>query len=409
MSGKKKNSQNKIIRKGVVRKSSRKRNASRRRKPKVVLSSKALLTLTVIIVLLCVAFLALNAIYTPKSNVDPVNRKETVQNNSKTESIQGTEGKQGASAKSSSVSDVQSNVEKKSAASKDNASPKKENDAKSSEKADDSLKPAENKPQSSQSASKSKDNSEKSVKDTSSQKIEDNQKKSPFDIPMASNGAELIFVIDDAGLNVANVKRYAKLPFPITIAVLPKLSHSKDCAYVVRSNQKELILHQPMQAKNLNVNPGAGAILPDMSTIEIAEIIKENLEEIGPKVRGMNNHEGSLISENEIKIGAVLEVALEKNIYFLDSRTTAQTKAPQAALERDMTIYERDVFIDDIVNREEMLKQIYRGLTIANKKGKVIMIGHVDKSVNILPDLLLEMYPYLVEKGYSFATPSTSR
>lgn len=398
MSVKKKNSQKKTTRKGTVRKSSRKRNASRRRKPKVVLSSKALLTLTVIIILLSVAFLALNAIYTPKSNVEPVNRKETAQINSKVETVQGTEGKQGASAKSSSVSGAQSGIEKKSAASKDNASPKKENDAKSSEKADDSSKPTESKSNKSEITSKPQ---EKKPAETSP--------KSVFDIPQAVNGAQIVIVIDDAGLNVSNVKRYASLPFPVSIAVLPRLSHSKDCAYVVRSNGKELLLHQPMQAKNLNMNPGAGAILPEMSTMEIAQTVKENLEEIGPKVKGMNNHEGSLISENEIKIGAVLEVAMEKDIYFLDSRTTAQTKAPQAALERDMSIYERDVFIDDIVSREEMLKQIYRGLTIANKKGKVIMIGHVDKSVNILPDLLLEMYPYLVEKGYTFATPSTSR
>lgn len=398
MSVKKKNSQKKTTRKGTVRKSSRKRNASRRRKPKVVLSSKALLTLTVIIILLSVAFLALNAIYTPKSNVEPVNRKETAQINSKVETVQGTEGKQGASAKSSSVSGAQSGIEKKSAASKDNASPKKENDAKSSEKADDSSKPTESKSNKSEITSKPQ---EKKPAETSP--------KSVFDIPQAVNGAQIVIVIDDAGLNVSNVKRYASLPFSVSIAVLPRLSHSKDCAYVVRSNGKELLLHQPMQAKNLNMNPGAGAILPEMSTMEIAQTVKENLEEIGPKVKGMNNHEGSLISENEIKIGAVLEVAMEKDIYFLDSRTTAQTKAPQAALERDMSIYERDVFIDDIVSREEMLKQIYRGLTIANKKGKVIMIGHVDKSVNILPDLLLEMYPYLVEKGYTFATPSTSR
>lgn len=396
MSEKKKYSKSK-----TTRKSSRKRNASRRRKPKVALDSKALLTLTVVIVFLSVVFLAINAIYTPNSNVDSVSRNGVAQMDSKAKPAQETEKKQSASAKSSSVSSSQSDGEKKSAASKDNASPKKENGAKSSEKADDSSKPTTPKAQ--------KPAVQPPKQENNKPEKQSNPPKPKFDIPQAVNGAQLIFVIDDAGLNVANVKRYATLPFPITIAVLPRLSHSKDCAYVVRSNQKELILHQPMQAKNLNMNPGEGAILPDMTYSEITQTIKENLAEIGPKVKGMNNHEGSLISENEIKIGAVLDTALEENVYFLDSRTTAQTRAPQAALERDLTIYERDVFIDDIINREEMLKQIYRGLTIANKKGKVIMIGHVDKSVNILPDLLLEMYPYLVEKGYSFATPSTSR
>lgn len=228
----------------------------------------------------------------------------------------------------------------------------------------------------------------------------------PYAIPPAKNNATLIFVIDDAGYNVANVKAYASLPFPITIAVLPKLAHSKDAAYVVRANKKELILHQPMQSTNLKLNPGPGAITPDMTSAEIAALVKENLDEIGPEVKGLNNHEGSLITEDLSRIGTVLDVAKERKIYFLDSRTTVQTKAPQAASSRSMSIKERDVFIDDIVSREEMLAQIYRGLDIANKNGKVIMIGHVDKSVNILPALLKDMYPYLIAKGYKFAVPS---
>ncbi len=228
----------------------------------------------------------------------------------------------------------------------------------------------------------------------------------PYKIPQAKNGATLVFVIDDAGQNVSNVKKYATLPFPITIAVLPKLSHSKEAAYVVRSNNKELILHQPMQAGNLNLNPGPAAIKPGMSDAEIAALVKENLEELGPNVKGLNNHEGSLITENLSYISAVLTVAKEKGIYFLDSRTTSKTQAPQAAMNLGVTIKERDVFIDDIVDRDEMLFQIYRGLDIANKKGKAIMIGHVDKSVNILPDLLRDMEPYLRAKGYTFSTPS---
>ena len=65
-----------------------------------------------------------------------------------------------------------------------------------------------------------------------------------------------------------------------------------------------------------------------------------------------------------------------------------------------MTILERDVFLDDVVNRDEILKQIYRALGVANKKGKAIIIGHVDKSVDIIPSVLEEMYPLLLEKGY---------
>ena len=238
--------------------------------------------------------------------------------------------------------------------------------------------------------------------------------KSPFAIPPAKNGATLVFVIDDAGLHLENVKKYTALPFPIAIAVLPRLSQSKECAAEIRRAKKELMLHQPMQAHTYPggkiPDPGPGAILPDMSTAEIALAIKQNLDELGPDVKGFNNHEGSLITENGIKMGAVLEVALEREVYFVDSRTTSHSAVPQAALERDMRYLARFApFLDNKIDRDAMLSELYKGLAVANKDGYAIIIGHVDKSVHILPQLLTEIYPYLVQQGYHFATPSMLR
>lgn len=237
--------------------------------------------------------------------------------------------------------------------------------------------------------------------------VQQNVPRNRFDIPPASNGATIVIVIDDAGRSVENTKRYAALPFPITIAVLPKLPQSRSCADAVRAAGKEVILHQPMQSMNLNLDPGPGKITADMNSYQIASIIKENLAELGPGVRGMNNHEGSLITSNEIKIGAVLEVCAEKGIYFFDSRTTAETKAPQAALERDMQIFEKaGPYLDNDIDKAKMLERMRETLAYANRHGKALVIGHVDKSVKILPDLLAEMYPEMKAAGYRFATPS---
>ena len=228
-----------------------------------------------------------------------------------------------------------------------------------------------------------------------------------FDIPPASNGATIVIIIDDAGRSAENTKRYAALPFPITIAVLPKLPQSRACADVIRRAGKEVILHQPMQSMNLQLDPGPGKITENMSGYEIAAIIKENLAELGPGVKGMNNHEGSLITANVIKIGTVLDVCAEMGVYFLDSRTTAATKAPQAALERDMHIFEKaGPYLDNDIDRAKMLERMRETLAYANRHGRAIVIGHVDKSVKILPDLLAEMYPEMKAAGYRFATPS---
>jgi len=213
----------------------------------------------------------------------------------------------------------------------------------------------------------------------------------------------LVFVFDDAGQNMKQLQPFLDLPFPVTVAVLPGLPYSAQAAEAVRAAGKELILHQPMQAQNLSVNPGPGAIYPDTALSLIRGIILANLAEIGPVV-GMNNHEGSLITESAEMMDSVLDICRENGIYFLDSRTTAASVAMPVSLQKAMKIWERDVFLDNTQNRTDILNELDRGLDIAARKGHAVMIGHVWS--NDLARILSDLYPELVAKGYSFSTIS---
>ena len=232
-----------------------------------------------------------------------------------------------------------------------------------------------------------------------------------FLIPVSENHAKICFVIDDGGLSVENVKLYASLPFPLTIAVLPRLAYSKECAGVVVDSGKELILHQPMQAHDWTngktPDPGEGAILPGMPEDLIKETVLKNIGDLDKKIKGLNNHEGSLITEDKNAMASVLSVAEDENIYFLDSRTTASTCVPSVAKEKNMKYIARFApFLDNEVDYFAMLEQLYKGLAVANRDGYAIIIGHVDKSAKILPNLLKEIYPELLKKGYILTTPS---
>lgn len=399
-----------------------KRTSVRRRKVKKVKLDKNKVTLLCgIIFLICCVCIAVNVL---SQSAKSKNVAEIAKSEKKTEQRQQNSGELGKTQKKKEVSDSKE-LKKSSDSAKKVENSKNVNKTSQKQSADSKKNPAKsientNKIQTEnkniqktkpeiENKNKTVENLEKSKKN---EQIQNKEKKQdlPFLIPPAQNGATLVFVIDDAGMNAEYTKRYASLPFPLTIAVLPKLLHSKDCAYIVRSSGKELILHQPMQSLNHNLDPGPGKISVDMSFSQISSIINENLAEIGPGVKGLNNHEGSEVTEDVLRIGAVLDVCLENKIYFLDSRTTANTKAPQAALERDMTIFEKSgPYIDNIVSREAMLKEIYKSLEAANKNGSAIVIAHVDKSAEILPKLLEQMYPYLLKAGYRFATPSTLR
>lgn len=383
-----------------VKKQNRKRTAKKRtprkKKPKIILDNKSVMLLSAVIIFLCAVFLSMAFVFSsPKKEKQP-----------KVANVEQPVLRQEQKIKPAEKNKISENVNQPKKVQLE----KKETVQKTVEiqpevkKVPVEKKTEEKKPQPISKLEVKKEEPRIASVNPPAKKTEE-IKIEKYSIPPAKNGATLVFIIDDGGYDTYNLKLYTSLPFPIAIAVLPKLAHSKDCAAIVRNSGQELMLHQPMQAQNLKLNPGEGAILPDMSLSEVYKQVSENIAEIGP-IKGLNNHEGSLITCDVMKIGAVLDAVLDNGIFFVDSRTSAQTKAPQAALERDMKILERDVFIDDIISKDEMLAQIYRGLGIANKNGKVIMIGHVDKSAKILPQLLNDMYPYLKQKGYKFAFPS---
>ena len=215
--------------------------------------------------------------------------------------------------------------------------------------------------------------------------------------PYAGN---LTFVFDDAGHNLDQLEYFLRLPFPCTIAVLPGLRYSSESARRIRKAGKQVILHQPMQSVDLHINPGPGAVTPGLSAEQIKNIVRKNLEEIWP-VAGMNNHEGSLMTADEAAMSAVLDVVAEKHIFFLDSRTTARSVVAKVAKEKNMAVWERAIFIDNDKSRAAMETQIKKGLNIARQKGSAIMIGHVFTVE--LAQLLTEMYPALIEEGFSLS------
>jgi len=188
----------------------------------------------------------------------------------------------------------------------------------------------------------------------------------------------------------------------LTIAVLPGLPHSAEAARLIRAAGKEVFLHQPMEAIG-GQNPGPGAIYSGMSAEEIRGILARNISEIGP-VAGINNHQGSKITMDEIAMETVLAFCREQGLFFLDSRTTNETAAPIVAKRLGIKIGERDIFVDNEQSRASMENYIREGLTRARDRGSAVMIGHT-WSPQLAP-ALSELYPQLTKQGYSFSSAS---
>lgn len=240
-------------------------------------------------------------------------------------------------------------------------------------------------------------------KNIQSDQSDEKKLPAPITVPLPQKNAVLYFVFDDAGHNLFQLEKFVALPFKCTFAVLPGLAHSKAACEKIRAAGHEVILHQPMQALNLKLDPGPQAVTKDLSPEEACAQIEKNMEALAP-LAGMNNHEGSLITSDETVMRAILELMKKKNMVFLDSRTNAQTVVPKIAAELNMKILARDIFLDNIKTRENFTKQLNAGLQIADKQGFAIFIGHIFTPE--LADFLHETYPKLKAAGYKFSVLS---
>jgi len=206
----------------------------------------------------------------------------------------------------------------------------------------------------------------------------------------------LYFVIDDAGYSMEQLEPFLEFPGALTIAVLPQLAFSTPAALAALRAGKEVILHQPMEAES-NKDPGPGAIYVGDSAEEIRAVLAGNLATV-PGAIGMNNHMGSRATSDRATMKSVLLDTAERNLYFLDSRTAVSTVVAETARSLELSILERNVFLDNNPDRDSIDAAIREGMEIASRRGHAVMIGHV--MVTELAEALHDLYPEMMEEGY---------
>lgn len=186
---------------------------------------------------------------------------------------------------------------------------------------------------------------------------------------------KLAIILDDAGYSLTELQPFLELPGPLTVAVLPGLPHSAEAARMVLAAGKDLILHCPMEPQG-GENPGPGALLVGMSEEEIDRQLAADFASV-PGAKGMNNHMGSRATADPALMEAVLGYVKRNGLFFVDSRTTAETVAPSIAQKLGIPILSRNFFIDDERNERAVADAFNVSVQQAITQGSAIAIGHV--------------------------------
>ncbi len=188
--------------------------------------------------------------------------------------------------------------------------------------------------------------------------------------------ARIAIVIDDMGYDMKTLEEILALDAPVTIAVLPHLTHSRRIAERAHLEGMEVLLHLPMEPKDTTAHsPGDGALFTHMDEREIRLMVEADLDSV-PHITGVNNHMGSKFTEDTEKMKFVFMVLKERGFFFVDSKTTGRSVAEGLAKKMGLPVASRDVFLDNERDRDYIRGQIEKLKTIAKRRGEAIGIGH---------------------------------
>ncbi len=201
--------------------------------------------------------------------------------------------------------------------------------------------------------------------------------KKPVKSPTPEKQLPLVaIIIDDLGYDKKIAKKLSNLNAMLTFSILPGSPFQKSIARLARDKGFGIMLHLPMEPVEYpDVNPGPGTLLTSMTPDQLTRQLEKDLDAV-PFIKGVNNHMGSKMTAESSQMYQIFSILKKRGLYFVDSRTTAETLCKPSARLFQIPFAQRDVFLDHQVKVEFIRKQLNELLQIAQRNGYAVGIGH---------------------------------
>ncbi len=214
-------------------------------------------------------------------------------------------------------------------------------------------------------------------------------------------------VIDDFGYGGEGTEEMLALDIPLTCALMPFSKESAEDAEKIRASGKDMIIHMPMESTTGKKSwVGDKGLFLNMTDDEIRMRLEEAFDAAEGAV-GLNNHMGSAIMEDERCLSIVMDEVKKRDMLFLDSRTTPDSKAEELSKKFGTCLLGRDVFLDSTDDIEVVKDRLRQAAAIAEKNGAAIAIGHVGPEGGMVTvDAIKELKEEIEGMGIKFVTIS---
>jgi uncharacterized protein len=181
-------------------------------------------------------------------------------------------------------------------------------------------------------------------------------------------------VIDDVGRDIATLEHLLELGADVTYAVLPHAKKTEQSLEAIRVKGGEVILHLPMDPLDRQKITDEPIVLERNN--RLTEDMIACLERV-PDAVGINNHMGSSLSQDEVALQMILSLAHQRNLWFLDSKTSPMSQICKVARMLHEPCLERNVFLDDQDAITPLAVKWQEVVRLARLHGKAIAIAHL--------------------------------
>jgi polysaccharide deacetylase 2 family uncharacterized protein YibQ len=124
-----------------------------------------------------------------------------------------------------------------------------------------------------------------------------------------------------------------------------------------------------------DIQPGHDALMSFMTPDERLEQLRRKLDAV-PFIVGVNNHMGSKLTQDSSIMRQIFTVLKKRNLFFVDSVTSPNSCSAEVARLIRVKLGKRNVFLDHTQEHNTIRFQIKRLVSIANRRGEAIGIGH---------------------------------
>ncbi|HSG30927.1 MAG TPA: divergent polysaccharide deacetylase family protein [Thermodesulfobacteriota bacterium] len=211
---------------------------------------------------------------------------------------------------------------------------------------------------------------------------------------------KIAIIVDDIGASKKSIDDLLKIPASINMAVLPDLKYSHYAASRANSKGWDVLLHMPMEPKYASgytgIDAGENALLTGLPKKEIMKLVEKNLAAV-PHIKGVNNHMGSKFTESDELMNLVLKKVKKEGLFFIDSKTSPQSRGYDEAKKLGLKTAERDVFLDKGKEGERFIRaRVNELLRISKKQGYAVGICHpYPQTIRVLSDMIPKLKNYV--------------